>query len=270
MSKPAQRPTTAIAWAFPDRVIVRDEDLCSALIGHLSLTDYFHFLLLGRMPDAQQRILLDACFVALAEHGLVPSVQAARMTLAAAPEAWQGAVAAGLLGCGSVILGSSEIAGRLLAKIVSEAKATNVSLRETAALRVAALRQERTPLPGFGHPLHREEDPRATRLLKLADELGTAGDHVAAVRAVAQATTSVYGRPLVLNISGAIPAVLLDVGFPLPALKGVPLVGRTVSLIAHLLEESAHPIGFALAHAAEASIEFTGDRAPANSAESNA
>ena len=270
MSKSTERPTTAIAWAFPDRVVVRDEDLCSSLIGHLSLTEYFHFLLLGRRPDVQQRILLDACFVALAEHGLVPSVQAARMTLAAAPEAWQGAVAAGLLGCGSVILGSSETAGRLLAEIVSEAKATNMSLGEAAALRVAALRQERIPLPGFGHPLHREEDPRAPRLLRLADELGTAGDHVAAVRAVAQATTSVYGRPVVLNVSGAIPAVLLDVGFPLPALKGVPLVGRTVSLIAHLLEESTRPIGFALAHAAEASIEFTGDKAPANFAERNA
>jgi citrate synthase len=268
--KSAERPTTAIAWAFPDRVIVRDEDLCSSLIGHLSLTEYFHFLLLGRRPDPQQRLLLDACFVALAEHGLVPSVQAARMTLAAAPEAWQGAVAAGLLGCGSVILGSSEIAGRMLAEIVSEAKATNVSLGETAALRVAALRKERIPLPGFGHPLHREEDPRATRLLSLADELGTAGDHVAAMRAVAQATTSVYGRPLVLNVSGAIPAVLLDVGFPLLALKGVPLVGRTVSLIAHLLEESSHPIGFALAHAAEAAVEFTGDSAPANFTERNA
>ena len=138
MSTSAQRSTTAIAWAFPDRVIVRAEDLCSSLIGHLSLTEYFHFLLLGHRPNAQQRILLDACFVALAEHGLVPSVQAARMTLAAAPEAWQGAVAAGLLGCGSVILGSSEVAGRLLAEIVSEAKVANVSLGETAALRVAA------------------------------------------------------------------------------------------------------------------------------------
>ena len=83
---------------------------------------------------------------------------------------------------------------------------------------------------------------------------------LAALLAVANATQQVYGRKLVLNVSGVIPAVLLDAGFPLAALKGVPLVARTVSLIAHLLEETVNPIGFILAHAAEAAIAFSGTK----------
>lgn len=251
-----QLANTQIAWAYPERVQIRNKDLCQDLIGKCSLTEYFHFLLLGADPTPTQTRLLDACFVALAEHGLVPSVQAARMTLAAAPEALQGAVAAGLLGCGSVILGSSETAGRLLDDMLASQRMSGETLDEIARQKVAALRAAHTALPGFGHPLHRAEDPRATRLLALAQELGCAGEHVKALHAVVAVTPHVYGKSLVLNVSGAISAVLLDAGFPVAALKGVPLIGRTVSLIAHLLEETRSPIGFVLAHAAEASIQF--------------
>ena len=89
---------TAIATADADTITVRGLDLCSELIGKVGFTDYFFFLVTGAMPTATQRLMTDAVLVAIAEHGLVPSVQAARMTLAAAPEAVQGAVAAGILG----------------------------------------------------------------------------------------------------------------------------------------------------------------------------
>jgi citrate synthase len=254
--------STAIAWAFPDRVDVRGFDLCSDLIGQVTLTDYFHLLLTGHKPTRDVSVLIDACFVALAEHGLVPSIQAARMTLAAAPDAWQGAVAAGLLGCGSVILGASEVAGRLLSQLVDAAGDDDATLADAAFEAVTAIRASRQPLPGFGHPVHKPEDPRATRLLALAEELGTAGRHVASVHAIVAAVPRVYGRTLPLNVSGAIPAVLLDVGFPIDALKGIALVGRTASLVGHLLEESRNPIGFALSAAAEHAIRF--DRASAS------
>ena len=105
---------TAIAEATAEAVTVRGHDLTSELMGHLSLTEMFFLLLMGRVPDERERRMTDACLVAIAEHGLVPSVQAARMTLSAAPESLQGAVAAGLLGCGSVILGATEYAGAML------------------------------------------------------------------------------------------------------------------------------------------------------------
>ena len=112
--------------------------------------------------------------------------------------------------------------------------------------------------PGFGHPLHSAGDPRATRLLALADEKGAAGEHVAMLRAIVAAVPSVYGRALPMNVSGAIPAVMLDVGFPVEALKGIPILARTAGLLAHLLEEERRPIGFTMSHHAEEAIGYDG------------
>ena len=110
-------PNSAICTANEDAIVVRGLDLCQDLIGKFNFADYFYFLLTGKHADASVSAVLNACLVAIAEHGLVPSVQAARMTLAAAPDALQGAVAAGILGCGSVILGASESAGRMFQEI---------------------------------------------------------------------------------------------------------------------------------------------------------
>ena len=108
---------TAICTSDADSITVRGHDLCNDLIGKIDFTEYFWLLVLGEKPAPKQRAMLDACLVAIAEHGLVPSVQAARMTLAAAPEAWQGAMSAGLLGMGTVVAGSTEVAGRFLEEI---------------------------------------------------------------------------------------------------------------------------------------------------------
>jgi citrate synthase len=250
-------PTTRIAVAYTDRVTVRGADLCSEIIGHESFGAYF-LRLLGADRTPQLATLVDATMVAIAEHGLVPSVQAARMTYAADPGSIQGAVAAGLLGCGPVILGASESAGNLLAGLVRSAEESGRSLDEVAGETLAAMRAARTPLPGFGHPLHKPEDPRAWRLIELSDQLGTTGRHVEAVLSVHRCIPEVYGRKLPLNVSGAIPAVLLDAGFPMGALKGIPLIARTASLVAHLLEEQENPIGFALSNAADTAVTYTG------------
>jgi len=248
-------PTSSISTSNPEMIVVRGFDLCKDLIGSVSLTEHFWLLVTGKRATAAQGRVLDSCLVAIAEHGLVPSVQAARMTYAAGPEAMQGAVAAGILGCGSVILGSAENAGRFLAKIV-EGGADN--LATTADTLVRELRAKKTPFPGYGHPLHTDEDPRAGRLIAVATEAGLAGSHVAAARAAEKAIREVMGRPLVLNVSGAIPAVLLDAGFPLTGLKGVPILARAASLVAHLVEEQTRPIGFLLSEAAESSITYDG------------
>lgn len=248
---------SAIATAELDRIEVRGHDLCGELLGNTGFTDYFLFLLTGERPSPMLVKVADAALVAIAEHGLVPSVVAARMTLAAAPEALQGAVCAGLLGCGTVILGASEAAGRLLLEVLG--RAANGATLDAAAHEVLTdLRARGQVLPGFGHPLHRSGDPRAAKLLSLASEWGTAGRHVGALRAVQRAVEPVWGRGMVLNVSGAIPAVLLDAGYPVGALRGIPLLARTASLLAHLLEESRRPVGFAMADAAAAAVTYDG------------
>lgn len=260
---PASQHATAICGSTDASIWVRGRDLAADLMGKVGFTDYVWLLVTGANPTPAQSRILDATLVAIAEHGLVPSVQASRMTLAAAPEALQGAVAAGLLGCGSVILGAAEDAGRFLAQIVRQV-GEGQGAEAAAGESVRELRSQRRAIPGFGHPLHKRQDPRAQRLLAIAQEVGTAGQHIHAARTVERLLPALTGRPLALNVSGAIAAVLLDAGYPLAALKGVPLLARTAGLIAHLLEEQTRPIGFAMSAAAAEAIRYDGE-APAGS-----
>ncbi len=251
---------TAISAANPDTIVVRGLDLCEELIGRVSFTDHVWLLVAGALPNDAQRRVLDAALVAIAEHGLVPSVQAARMTLAAAPEAIQGAVAAGLLGCGSVILGASESAGRLFADIVARADGGDLAVAARAVL--GEYRAARRPIPGYGHSLHSAHDPRAHRLFAVAREVGLHGRHCEAAFAGESLLPEILGKRLRMNVSAGIPAVLLDAGFPLLALKGVPILARTASLVAHLLEEQQRGIGFVLSGAAEDAVGYDGPVPP--------
>ena len=250
-------PRTAICTSDEQRIIIRGRDLARDLIGKLSFVEHFYLLLTGRLPSKGEAAVLNAALVAITEHGLVPSVQAARMTYAAAPEALQGAVAAGILGCGSVVLGSSEIAGRLFSEI--DAKMTAGATADAAALDVMrAWRAAGKPIPGYGHPQHKARDPRVDALFAAAGEAGTDLRYVAIAKAAEALLPQVLNKDLKLNVSGAIPAVLLGAGFPLQALKGVPILARTAGLIAHLYEEMQDPIGFALTYQATREQQYTG------------
>jgi citrate synthase len=229
---------TRIARAYPDRVEVRGRDLSRDLRGRLSFTEYFQLLLTGREPTEEQRFFLDLVLVAIAEHGLMPSNVAARMTLAADPGSLHGAVAAGILGAGPVVLGASEECARLL-----EAGGDPKEI-------VRGLREAGRRVPGFGHPVHEPVDPRAERILELADERGVSGRHVALARALHEEVR------LTMNVAMPIAAVLLDLGFPPVAAKAVPILARTASLLAHLAEEREEPLGFLLARAAEEAVDY--------------
>lgn len=253
-------PRSAITTSNAQTIVVRGQDLSRDLIGQMNFADYFVFLLTGRKPDAATSAVVNATLVAIADHGLVPSVQAARMTYAAAPEALQGAVAAGILGCGSVILGASEVAGRLFVEIDEAAAGHGGDLRAAARAVVAARREKKQPIPGYGHPEHKERDARVDALFGVSRRVGAGQRFVEIAQAVEAVIPEVVGKDLKLNVSAAIPAVLLGVGFPVNALKGVPILARTASLIAHLNEEMQDPIGFALSYQATREFEYTGEK----------
>jgi citrate synthase len=237
-------PVTRISQAYPDRVEVRGRDLTGDVMGRLGFTEYFHLLLTGGEPTEEQRFFLDLVLVSIAEHGLMPTNVAARMTLAADPDSLQGAVAAGILGAGPVVLGTSGECARLLE-----------DGREPVAL-AREIHAAGGRVPGFGHPLHKPLDPRAERILELADERGVSGPHVALARALRDAVREVSGKPLTMNVSLAIAAVMLDLAFPPAAVEAVPILARTASLLAHLAEEQQRPIGLTLAAAAEEAVEY--------------
>jgi citrate synthase len=220
-------------------------------MGRLSFTEYFHLLLTGREPTEDQRFFLDLLLVSIAEHGMMPTNVAARMTLAADPGSLQGALAAGILGAGPVVLGTSEECARLL----EEARASGRTPREI----VEGLHAAGEKVPGFGHPVHKPLDPRAERILELADERGISAENVALARAFREAVHEVWGKPLTMNVAMPIAAVMLDLGFPASTVKAVPLLARTAGLLAHLAEEQEHPLGFLLAGKAEEAIRYEPD-----------
>jgi citrate synthase len=241
---------TSIAQAYPDRVEVRGRDLTGDLMGRLTFTEHFHLLLTGSEASRDQRFFLDLVLVAIAEHGLMPTNVAARMTYAADPDSLQGAVAAGILGAGPVVLGTAEECARLLEQ--AEAVSPEAVVREVHGAG--------GKVPGFGHPVHTPVDPRAERILELADEHGIAGTNVQLARRLREAVEQEWGRPLTMNVALPIAAVLLDLGFPSSMVAAVPVLARTASLLAHLAEEQERPLGLELAAAAEAAAEYRPER----------
>src|SRR5215212_647306 len=143
---------TGIGTSDADSITLMGRDLASELMGRVTLTELTFLMVQGRMPSEGETRLLDAILVSLADHGLTPTVLAARLTYTGAPESIQGAVAAGLLGAGSVFLGVVEDTARFLDEIDD---ASSAVARELAAGR---------RIPGLGHPVHKQQDPRTPRI----------------------------------------------------------------------------------------------------------
>ena len=252
-------PVTRIATSTAEDVFIRGKSLCKDLIGRVTFTELLFFQILGREPTPAQTRLVDACLVTLMEHGLTPSALTTRLVYSSAPEAMQAAVAGGLLAVGSRFVGTTEDCGALLERMLSG----GADQAATAAALVDEHRRARKPMPGFGHPLHKPDDPRAIRLLALARELGVAGAHVAAVEALGRAVDAGYGKHLTLNATGAIAAVLGDCGVPCEILRGFAIIARAAGLVGHLHEEQHQPTMRTIWEAAEAAIPSLGATAAA-------
>ena len=255
MTQGGEPAVSSIAQAHPDRVEVRGLDLTGDLMGRLSFTEYFHVLLTGGEPSDEQRFFLDLLLVAIAEHGLMPSNVAARMTLAADPGSLHSAVAAGILGCGPVVLGTAGECARLLEQAQREVTAGGAPAA-VAREHARTVHRAGGRVPGFGHPVHRPLDPRAERILELADARGVSGAHIELARCLRDGVAQAWERPLTMNVSLPIAAVLLDLGFPAIAAKAVPILARTAGLLAHLAEERERPLGLRLAAAAEKAVQY--------------
>jgi len=255
MSPLPESQTTSLATSTAEDVFIRDHSLCHELIGKLSFTEMAFFLVLGRKPTEAQRSVVDACLVTLMEHGLTPSAITTRLTYTSAPEAMQAAVAAGLMGVGSLFAGTMEGCAALLDRIVAAGAIENEA--EQVAL---AHRDARLPLPGFGHPQHKPDDPRALRLLALVDEHGLTGDHTRALLALSRAVDRVYGKHITINATGAIAAALGDCGVPGQIMRGFALISRCAGLVAHVHEEQEKPALRALWEAAERAVLYDGQQ----------
>jgi len=222
-----------LAWSTVDRIVVRGKDLPGEILGHLNLGDMAFLELTGRTPNERESKLFNAMVVTLVEHGVTPSALAARLTYLGAPEALQGAVAAGLLGLGSVFVGSMEGA----AKLVWEAVAAGKDAKTVVA--------ENKRIPGLGHPIHKPTDPRTTRLFEIARETGYYGKYCNLMEAISKE------KNLTLNATGAIGALACELGLDWKVVKGLGVMARAVGLVGHILEETRTPMAEEVWHRIE-------------------
>jgi citrate synthase len=231
------RINTQMATLSVDTITVRGHNLVDELIGKIGVADLFFLEVTGKLPKTSESILINAMIVAIAEHGMMPSVIAARLTLLGAPESFQGAVASGLLGAGDTFVGPSSNVAKML-QVEAAAFEGDVEARARQVVESYATSKRR--LPGLGQP-HHPVDPRTEKLFAMQKELGVGTANTELMLTIHRLACERLGRPLTLNAVAAIGAICSDIGLDWRAVRGIGLIARTVGLIGHVMEELRNP-----------------------------
>lgn len=247
------RKTTRICGYDQDTILIRGKNLVTELVGKVSFSQMILLHLLGKMPSRKQTAILDSVLVTIMEHGLVPSAIVSRLTHYGAPESLQGAVAAGLLGVGDRFAGTASECAQILAGLVAAPKGERAALARAA---VKSYRDNKRPVPGFGHPIHRRGDPRAKRLIEIVKSAGTKGDYVQALSLLERCVRRELGKKLVTNVSAAIAVALGEAGVPAEAVRGIILTARCAGLAGHIYEELQNPVAESMWRAIEKDIRY--------------
>ena len=260
-----QKPTgsaypTSLGVSTVETISLLGQDLSDDLIGHVGFGELAYRLITLREPTAGEAAMFNAVLVALADHGFTPTAISARLTWLSAPDSIQGALAAGLLGGGSRFLGVSEDTGRFLNDALNTLEGRlptdDAGWDLLAAKAIKQRRADGGFVPGLGHHLHKNGDPRVPRLLELANANNTFGPRLALFAAVGRVAPDVLGKSLPLNGAGACGAVLADLGIPQQMLRGVVLLARCAGLLGQLAEEMRTPIASQIFNHVEQSAQF--------------
>ena len=239
--KSSRQIRSEMGWSTAERITVRGYDLSNELLGKIDLGGMAFLEITGRRPNEREAEMFNALLVTLVEHGLTPQAIATRMVHLAAPEALQAAVAAGLLGVGSVFAGGSEEVARVLQSALKD-KGENADLALIADEIVADHARRKVPVSGIGHTMHKQGDPRTPVLFAIAERNGFRGRYVALMEAIGEAAQRRLGRSLPVNATGAMGAILSELGFPWQLCRGVAVIGRAVGLVGHIAEEMRNPV----------------------------
>jgi citrate synthase len=240
---------SSLGTSDAETISLLGQDLAEDLMGRVGFGELAFWLVSQHRPTPGQVRVFEAVLVALADHGFTPTAIAARLTFLSAPDSLQGAVAAGLLGGGSRFLGVTEDCGRFLADVLTEHRAAcpadvddEAGWDAVALSAVKQAREARRIIPGLGHPVHKERDPRTPRLFAIAAEEGLKGPHLRLFEAIGRVHPDVLGRRLPLNGAGVCGAALADLGLPIELLRGFALLARTAGLLGQLAEETRRPV----------------------------
>jgi len=248
------RPVTRLCAHHLEGMSYRDADLVEDLIGKKTFTEVMFSQIMARDPRPVDLRIIDAVLITLMEHGLTPSAIATRVVYMSAPENLQGAVAAGLMAVGSSFVGTMENCSVLLDRIVQAADPQ----AEARAI-VQSHRDARKAMPGFGHHLHKPDDPRSIKLLALARaESDLQGKWIGALDLLARTVDEVHGRHITINATGAVAALLGEIGVPARLMRGFAVISRAAGLVSHVAEEQQCPSGRFIWETIDREIPYVG------------
>jgi citrate synthase len=240
---------TALGASSLHGITLLGTDLARDVMGSVGFGELAFWLATQRRPTPGEIRVFEAVLAALADHGFTPTAIVTRLTWLSAPDSVQGALAAGLLGGGSRFLGVTEDCGRFLHEVLAAQGTLPTGLpADTAGWDALALRTVRAQreagrfVPGLGHHVHKDGDPRTPRLFEIAGEEGLVGPHLELFAAIGRVHAEVLGKTLPLNGAGVCGAALADLGLPLELLRGFALLARTAGLIGQLAEELRRPV----------------------------
>jgi citrate synthase len=257
-----KQPTTALSHHNLTDVYYRDRSLFNDIIAKGQTPDFVAISawhILGRELSAAELRVLNAVLITMMEHGLTPSAIVTRSIYMSAPENLQGAVAAGLMAVGSSFVGTVENNARLLNSIVAAPQEKRIDLIKEI---VTDHRDRHAYLPGFGHHLHKPDDPRALRLLEIVEENGLDGEHCDALRLLASEVDAQAGKHITINATGAVSALLGELKVPVDLMRGFCVLGRTSGLVAHIAEEQKRPVGRFIWNLVDKSVPYAPEQEP--------
>ena len=228
---------TAIATSDETGLWIRGYDIRD-LMRKATFTDLVFLLHQSRLPRPEERALLDAILISVADHGAgAPSCATARLVASGNRESLAAAVGAGILAVGNDHGGAGAACIEMLARGLEEARRDNLTLGEKAERMVAEAAARKERLPGLGHRVH-STDPRVSVLFAMAEGAGFGGQGIRLIQEIEIALRKT-GRNVPINVDGALAAVLFEMGFPPAAGKLLFIVGRVAGLSAEVAEEYA-------------------------------
>lgn len=225
---------SSITHVAPGSIVVRDHPL-EDMVTSMSFTEAAMVVLTGRPPSADELRVLDAVMVCCVDHGLINTAAVASRYIMSGSASLTSAIAGGISTFGAKT-GTSNLTAAWLKDIGGD----NPSLvdDETLLASIKRHRDQGLPIPGFGHPVHKDLDPRELALRRVAAESGLADGYVPLLDRAHVLTNQLLNRKLVLNVDGLIGALLLNIGLDTQQILVVNLLGAMPGLAAHAIEES--------------------------------
>ena len=237
---------TALGASSRESITLLGTDLARDVMGTVGFGELAFWLATQRRPTPGETRVFEAVLAALADHGFTPTAIVTRLTYLSAPDSVQGALAAGLLGGGSRFLGVTEDCGRFLHDVLTGLSQVPQDAAGWDALALETVQAQRAAkrfVPGLGHHVHKDGDPRTPRLMAIAREENLFGPHLELFDAIGRVHDQVLGRRLPLNGAGVCGAALADLGLPVELLRGFALLARAAGLLGQIAEERRRPIG---------------------------